>query len=196
MDNSLQNFNINYFYKINKQWTNVFFDFIMPLLRESIIWVPLYLFLIVFAYKNFGKKGLYWVAAAAVTVIISNFISSDVLKPLYDMPRPCRDANLEPSAILRISRCPGSGGFTSSHATNHFALATFIFLTLKHIATWAKWFFLWAFSICYAQVYVGVHYPIDVIGGAFVGICIAIFTAQIFNAVNGLLQLKPNNNNQ
>jgi membrane-associated phospholipid phosphatase len=194
LDNALQNFNTNYFYKINKQWANTFFDFIMPLLRESMIWIPLYLFLIIFAIKNFGKQGLYWTIAAAVTVILSNFISSDILKPMYDLPRPCRDANLEPSAILRISRCPGSGGFTSSHATNHFALATFIFLTIKHIAVWVRWFFVWAFSIGYAQVYVGVHFPIDIIGGTLVGVTIAIFTAFIFNSINGLLKLKPVNN--
>jgi membrane-associated phospholipid phosphatase len=195
LDNSLQNFNLNYFYKINRQWANTFFDFIMPLLRESMIWIPLYIFIILFAYKNFGKRGIYWTLAAVVTVIFANFISSDILKPLYDLPRPCSDANLEPVAILRINRCPSSGGFTSSHATNHFALATFIYLTIKHIAPWTVWFFLWAFSIAYAQVYVGVHYPIDVIGGALVGSFIAIFASMLFNFKNGLMLVQPSTKN-
>ncbi len=190
MNNSLQNFNINYFNKINHQWTNTFFDTIMPIIRESMVWVPLYIFLIIYAYLNFGKKGLYWILGAAITVILSNFISSDIIKPFYDLPRPCCDSMLQPSATLRINRCPASGSFTSSHATNHFAIATYIFISIKHLVKHIYWVFIWAFAICYAQVYVGVHYPIDVIGGAFLGIFIGMLCASIFNFKNGLLALK------
>jgi membrane-associated phospholipid phosphatase len=153
----------------------------MPLLRESIVWIPLYAFLIAFAYINFDRKGLFWVLGAILTVTLSNYISSDIIKPYYNTPRPCRDAILDTSARLLINRCPGNGSFTSSHAANHFALAMFIYQTLKVVANWSKWFFVWAFAICYAQVYVGVHYPIDVIGGALVGLACGFFISLLFN---------------
>jgi undecaprenyl-diphosphatase len=152
--------------------------------------MPLYLFLILFGYYNFGNKGLYWIGAAIATVVLSNFISSDLIKPYFNQLRPCRETMLEPAARLMVKYCPSSGSFTSSHATNHFALAMFIFTTLKHYAKWTKWFFVWAALICYAQVYVGVHYPIDVIYGAALGSFIGYIGAKLFNIKTGLLQPK------
>jgi membrane-associated phospholipid phosphatase len=162
----------------------------MPILRESIVWVPLYLFLVLFGYYNFGIKGIYWMLAAIVTITFSNFISSDVIKELVDRPRPCRDSMLEPGARLLLNRCPTSNSFTSSHATNHFTLAMFIYQTLKQVAKWAKWFFVWAFVIIYAQVYVGVHFPIDVIAGALLGCGIGVITANLYIYRFGLLAPK------
>lgn len=160
----------------------------MPLLRESSIWVPLYLFLIIFGYLNFGVKAFYWMLGAIITVIITNYVSSDILKPLYGRLRPCRDSMLDPSANLLLNRCPSSGSFTSSHATNHFGLAVYLFITLKHIAKWSIWFFAWALLICYAQIYVGVHFPFDILGGAFVGTTIAYIISTLFNYKVGLLK--------
>jgi len=83
--------------------------------------------------------------------------------------------------------CPGSGSFTSSHATNHFGLATFIFFTMRtYFKNWAYLFFVWAAIISYGQVYVGIHYPLDVIGGAVLGWGIGLLTSFIFNNRIGL----------
>jgi undecaprenyl-diphosphatase len=81
-----------------------------------------------------------------------------------------------------------SSGFTSSHATNHFAAAMYIFTTFKSISK--RWFliFLWAFTISYAQVYVGVHFPADVICGAIVGLMVGYLPAIIYNKKIGLLE--------
>jgi undecaprenyl-diphosphatase len=177
------NFNYTLFKKINLDWSNSAFDVLMPVLRESIVWVPLYLFLAVFAYQNFGKVGIYWMLGAIATVCISDLVSSGFVKNYFNAPRPCRDSFYDYTVNLLINRCPGSGSFTSSHATNHFAFAGFTFFTLGHVVKWTRWLFLWAFSICYAQVYVGVHYPIDVVGGTLLGITIAMFTSNLFNSL-------------
>ena len=85
-------------------------------------------------------------------------------------------------ARLLLNHCPGSGSFTSSHAANHFGLAFFIYLTLKpYLKKWGYLFFLWAATVSYAQVYIGVHYPIDVISGALLGSAIGYFTSLQFN---------------
>jgi undecaprenyl-diphosphatase len=74
-----------------------------------------------------------------------------------------------------------SGSFTSNHAANHFALATFCFITLKSAFKGYTWlFYLWAALIGYAQVYVGVHYPLDVLGGAAMGIFIGMLAGSFF----------------
>jgi undecaprenyl-diphosphatase len=184
---TIKDWDIDVFHKINHDWTSPILDAILPVLRESIVWVPLYAFLILFGYINFGKNAWYWALAAIASTIVSNYVSSDLIKPYYGRLRPCMDGMLEPAARLLLGRCPSSGSFTSSHATNHFAVAAFLFFTLKHVAKWSVYFFIWAACICYAQVYVGVHFPIDVIFGGVLGISIGYFIASLFNYKNGLL---------
>lgn len=183
-----QQFDLLLFRKINHEWTNSFFDTVLPFVRESAVWVPLYLFLIVFAWQNYGKEAWFWILTAALTVLVTNFISSDLIKPYFNTPRPCSTLGLEPAANLLLNRCPVSGSFTSSHATNHFGLAMFLFQTLRHSVKWAWAFFLWAFIIIYAQVYVGVHFPQDVIFGALLGSFIGLTASMIFHHRRGYLK--------
>jgi undecaprenyl-diphosphatase len=75
--------------------------------------------------------------------------------------------------------CGANGSFTSSHAVNHFAFATFVVSIMKGFSRWFMLLYAWAFSIAYAQVYVGVHYPSDVLVGAFLGIVFGWGGAQI-----------------
>jgi len=86
----------------------------------------------------------------------------------------------------------GSGySFTSSHATNHFALAVFIFLTLGKLGWYFRWpFILWATIIAYSQVYVGVHFPLDIISGAILGTLIGFILAILFNRYVGFQPVK------
>jgi membrane-associated phospholipid phosphatase len=86
------------------------------------------------------------------------------------------------SHIRLLVACPAGYSFTSSHAANHFGMASFFFFTFRHIISkWAWMPFVWAFFIVYAQVYVGVHYPLDVLGGAALGMLIAWTLALFFN---------------
>jgi len=84
--------------------------------------------------------------------------------------------------------CGQNGSFTSSHAANHFGMAVFLFLTLRSIiGKWSGLIFIWAAMICYAQVYIGVHFPFDVAGGALLGFIIGSLTASVFNKRFGLV---------
>lgn len=170
------------FNKLNGQWTNSFFDTVLPYTRNANIWAPLYLFFIVFALLNFRRSGFYWVIGALVTVATTDLISSWGIKELIFRLRPCADESLAGHVRFLVQYCPKSSSFISSHASNHFAMAAFIFFTLKNfIGKWLSLVFVWAFLVSYAQVYVGVHFPLDVICGSIVGLFIGISWSSIFN---------------
>lgn len=187
---SLKNWDRWLFTKINQDWTNSFLDNIFPLWREAITWLPLYVFLGIFVFLNFGQKAWPWVLALVFTVILTDQASSHIFKPLANRPRPCHDPLLSDHIRLLLQYCSDSAGFTSSHATNHFGLAFFIYHTLKsYFGKWGYLFFFWAATISYGQVYIGVHYPLDVICGALIGSCIGYFMSKQFNKRFGLLPL-------
>jgi len=187
MFTTFQNWDRWLFTKINHDWTNSFLDYIFPLWREAITWVPLYIFLLVFIFTNFGKKAWPWVAGLLVTVLMTDQISSHILKPYVNRMRPCHDIYLADSIRLLLRYCSDSRSFTSSHATNHFGVAFFIYFTMKpYFKKWGYLFFAWAATISYGQVYIGVHYPLDVICGALLGSTIGYYISVFFNKKIGI----------
>jgi membrane-associated phospholipid phosphatase len=175
------------FTKINREWANPYFDNVLPFLRESEIWVPFYLFLLFFATLNFSKKGGWWCLTLIMTAIISDLISSSLIKQLIFRLRPCQDPLINQYVRVLVNYCPHSSSFTSSHACNHFSAAMFMFLTLKHTSKWWMLVFIWAFAISYSQIYVGVHYPFDVIGGIVLGCSIGYGMSVFFRNKFGIL---------
>ncbi len=178
----------NLFAKMNGQWHTPFFDFFIPFLREPFVWMPLYFFLVCFTIFNFKGRGWLWVLFFILNVMLSDYVSSTLIKDNFFRLRPCRDPFLADKVRFLVSYCPGSSSFTSSHAANHFAAAMFIFTTFKKAIS-PKWafLFLWAFAISYAQVYVGVHFPFDIFCGAIVGLILGYIPSKIFNSKIGLM---------
>jgi membrane-associated phospholipid phosphatase len=170
------------FQKINGQWTNSFFDSIAPFLRQSNIWMPLYLFLFVFAALNFKKNGWWWILFFLCTVALTDMIGTRIFKHSFERLRPCSDPNFAASVRLIIGECAGGYSFISNHAANHFGLATFLYFTLRnHVGKWVIIAYLLAIAVGYSQIYVGVHYPFDVICGALLGLMTGLLTARFFN---------------
>ncbi|HTB52909.1 MAG TPA: phosphatase PAP2 family protein [Ferruginibacter sp.] len=175
------------FIKINRDGSTPFLDKLMPVLREPTNWIPLYFFLFLFVVISFGKKGWWFVLYGITTVAITDSVSSRIFKPLIGRVRPCCDPDFSSNVRLLVG-CGGNGSFTSSHAANHFGLAMFLFLTFRSfMGNWAYVFFIWAAAISYAQIYVGVHYPFDVLGGTILGCLVGWASATIFHQKNGLL---------
>jgi len=170
------------FSKMNGEWHNAFLDSVIPFIRESYLWIPFYFFLILFTTINFKIKGWYWVLFFILNAMLSDFVSSTLIKGNLFRLRPCHDPSLADKVRFLVSYCPTSSGFTSSHAANHFAITMFIFTTFKKALSpyWA-FLFLWACIISYAQVYVGVHFPLDIFCGAIVGLILGYIPAKIFN---------------
>ena len=170
------------FKKINSQWTNPVFDFLFPFFREAYFWAPLYLFLLLFVLSNFKRNWWWWMILFLCTVALTDMTGTKVFKYGFHRLRPCNDPNFSVYVRLLIKECGAGFSFVSNHAATHFGMATFFFFTMRHY--FGKWIWVayaWAACIAYAQVYVGIHYPLDVLGGALLGLIFGLFMAMLFN---------------
>jgi undecaprenyl-diphosphatase len=172
--------------KINGEWHAPWMDSLALLVRESTFHVPFYVFLALFIMINFGTRGAWWVVTALAMAGLSDLISAQLVKELIYRPRPCRDMVMANQIRFLARYCGENSSFVSSHASNHFAAATFIYMTLRDLSP--KWIlvFAWAGLIAYAQVYVGVHYPSDVICGALLGSLLGYWASVFFRHRLGL----------
>ncbi len=168
------------FQLVNGRWYTSWLDDIAPLWRDRRFWIPLYLSLAFYSIWKFRWKGVFFMVALSITAGISDQVSSKVIKPAVERLRPCKDPAMEGKVRLLIP-CGGAYSFTSSHATNHFAAASFIFYTLGVFhRRYRRLWWVWAASIAFCQVYVGVHYPGDIAAGAFLGTFIGFIMARIY----------------
>lgn len=158
------------FFLINREWQSVVLDWLLPFWRNKFVWIPLYAGLTAFAFYKFKwKKALWWILLFGLSVGAGDMISHRLIKMEVQRPRPCRTAAIQDEVRLLVP-CGGGYSFTSNHATNHFAMAVFFAGTLGvFFKRWRWLFFIWAFGVAYAQVYVGVHFPLDVFAGGLLG---------------------------
>lgn len=133
--------------------------------------IPLYLFLLLFTYKQFGLKKTIVVVLFIVLLITLSDQTSNLFKYGFKRLRPCHDDSISHLVRLLKSSCGGLYSFFSAHAANSMAIAVFFGLLLKHKL---KYIFLililWAALVAYSRVYIGVHFPLDILTGIFFGV--------------------------
>lgn len=168
-------------YQVNVIWQHPFLDAVLPYMRNQWFWAPLYLFLLAFMPKNFGKKGWLWCLGFIITFAIADFVSASLVKPYFERLRPCNDPKIMDVVHLLVN-CGSGKSFPSTHATNHFALAVFSAMTLykRYRIVWPL-AIAWAVVVSYSQIYVGVHFPLDVICGALLGSLAGFMTGKLFS---------------
>jgi len=160
------------FLLINDGMSNGFFDALSVFWRNKYFWFPLYIFLLFFLIYNYKGKSIWLIFIILGVASLADIVSSHIFKEFFERIRPCNDVNFMQQVNLRVG-CGSAFSFTSSHAANHTAVGVIAGLVLhRHkIALWIG--LLWGLSISITQVYVGVHYPTDVICGALLGAGIA-----------------------
>ncbi len=146
-----------------------FMDTVMAGITEKYNWLPLYLLLLVALFRQFGWQAIYSIVAVVILVTLSDQITSSLIKPLIGRFRPCHDPEI--GHLVRIvTKCGGLYGFVSSHASNSFAVTTFFLLLFKDTHRYVWVLIIWPLVVSYSRIYLGVHYPLDILGGALIGI--------------------------
>jgi undecaprenyl-diphosphatase len=141
-----------------------------------LVWIPFYVVITFYFFKIYGRKALWLALFAVITILLSDQISSALIKPYFHRLRPCNNPELTSSVRLLLHDCGVGYSFVSSHAANHFAIAVFFMFLLPNQKRSVPLLFLWAASVALSQVYVGVHYPADIFFGALLGTVIGTFT--------------------
>jgi undecaprenyl-diphosphatase len=145
-------------------------DPVVLVLTETVAWIPLYLFMLYVVVKEFRRETWIILLGLAVTILLADQITASLMKPYFGRLRPSQEPSLQEWIHLVEGYRGGKFGFASSHAANTFGSATFFFLWFRNIKRWVIWLFVWAAFMTYTRVYLGVHYPGDVLVGALVGI--------------------------
>lgn len=150
------------------------FDPFWILVSEKWFWIPLYVIFLYFLYKNFTKKSLFYILLFVALGITASDQIANIFKFGFERLRPCHDPSLE--GLLREVKCGGKFGFYSAHSSNSFFVATYLTILLgKKIKQLPYFLFVWAAIVAYSRVYLGMHFPGDIIIGAIMGILLALF---------------------
>lgn len=154
-------------------------DFLI-LIRNKYIWIPLYLAIFAYVFAAYDlRKASYYILFIVTAVSLTDVVSSRIVKNSVKRLRPCQEQSVQYTIQPRVY-CSRSYSFTSSHATNHFGIAMIMTLLFGR-RRWVTYvFFTWAGLISLAQVYVGVHYPLDILAGACLGIALVRIWARIY----------------
>jgi undecaprenyl-diphosphatase len=155
-------------------WFNQFhtpwLDPIVYWVTKTEFWIPLYLLLIYLIFRNYKREGWWIMAGLVLTLVIADMVTYRIMKPLFERLRPSHEPALQSLLHLVNDYRGGLYGFASSHAANTVGVAYFLFLWFRNRYRWIVLMFVWAFIMCYTRIYLGVHYPGDILAGSLVGL--------------------------
>ncbi len=181
---TLLEFDTDLFLWLNQQHST-WLDPVMLWISDKKTWIPFYLLLIGLMVWWFKKRVWSVLVAVILTIALADGITSKVMKPYFERPRPSHEQALQGKVHLVNDYRGGTFGFASSHAANTFGLAMILFLFFKNNTKQAGWLFVWAAVVSYSRIYLGVHYPLDILVGALVGLLIASFLYTIHQKIFG-----------
>jgi undecaprenyl-diphosphatase len=172
------------------QFHTGFLDSLIFQLTRTEPWIPLYLLLLYLIFRNYRKEGWLVLLGVAITILLADRITSGVMKPFFHRLRPSNEPALQ--AVLHTVNGYHGGlyGFASSHAANTAGVSLFIFLIFRNTYGWIGLIFIWPVITSYTRIYLGVHYPGDIIAGAAVGMMSGYAGYRLFLWLRDKLKLK------
>jgi undecaprenyl-diphosphatase len=167
-------------------------DPIMLYISQTYIWIPLYLLLLFFILKNFGRDSWIPLLGILVTIVLSDQITSSVIKPLFERLRPSREPSLSGMVHIVNGYKGGLYGFVSSHAANTFGVSLFVWVLFRSEYKWLWVLFIWATIVSYSRIYLGVHYPGDILGGMAIGFASSFSGIKFYQWLQKFMKRKKN----
>ena len=167
-----------------------FWDWMMWHISGTFIWVPFYMLILILLIKKFGKQSILLILLIAVLIVLSDQLASGLIKPLVHRLRPSHEPELAQYIHLVNGYKGGLYGFVSSHAANVFALAFYLFFTVRKELPWlVTILFPWAIIVSFSRIYLGVHYPFDILGAICVGFLAALLVAEVYKWISKKIQI-------
>ncbi len=157
-----------------------FFDVFMWYVSKTATWMPMTLVLLFIVFRKNSKQSLLVIFGITLTILLADQISSGLIKGLVERFRPTHNPNIENLIHVVNGYRGGLYGFVSSHAANTLGVAIFISLLFRNKILCATLIF-WSTLVAYSRIYLGVHYPGDILGGMCVGFFSGLIAYKIYN---------------
>jgi undecaprenyl-diphosphatase len=141
---------------------------VMIIFSKNLTWIPFFLVFVIYMYKRFGCLSVWPLSGLVLVVILADQASIHLFKNVFERLRPCHNPEIMDIIQFASGECRETYSFVSSHAAISFGVAIFLSMLFK-----VRWFtfsiYIWASLVSYSRIYLGLHYPADILAGAFLG---------------------------
>lgn len=168
-----------------------FMDPILFFLTDGRAWLPLYLLTAYLVYKSNKKESLWILGGIILSILITDQITTSFMKPFFARLRPSHEPSLQGMVHHVNNYFGGLYGFASSHAANTFGVTMFLWSILRKHYRWSALLFIWPAVMSYSRIYLGVHYPGDIIVGTLIGLLTGWLVFRLYGRLRKRSETSP-----